>query len=75
MKNKTKGAEPIPRKKEKKLQDEGLKRKHTHPTKDESKPNEDPNGMTLKTLKEMKKKLDEVPSKSAATENDKKAYD
>ena len=54
---------------------EGLKRAHTHPEKSEPIANEDPNGMTAKTLKEMKKKLDAVPGTSAAAVHDKKAYD
>lgn len=65
----------IPRAEEKKLQNEGLKRKHTHPKKEESKDeNEDPNGMTDKTLREMKKKLKQVPHTSAATQHDGNAY-
>ncbi len=68
------GAAPISRDEEKKLQKEGLKREHTHPNEDKAESNLDPNGMTAKTLGEMKKKLDQVPSKSAATENDKDAY-
>ena len=65
----------IPRGKEKELQNEGLKRKHTHPKKEESKnDNEDPNGMTDKTLKEMKRKLNQVPHTSAATKHDGDAY-
>lgn len=65
----------IPRDKEKELQNEGLKRKHTHPQKEEGKKdNEDPNGMADKTLKEMKKKLSEVPHTSAATKHDGGAY-
>jgi hypothetical protein len=66
----------VPRQKEKELQNEGLKREHTHPKKEKKKEvNEDPNGMTAKTLKEMKKKLNEVPHTSAATKHDGMAYD
>jgi len=65
----------VPRNQEKELQKEGLKRKHTHPTKERRKDeDEDPNGMTDKTLKEMKKKLREVPHTSAATKHDGDAY-
>lgn len=66
----------IHREKEKSLIQEGLKKKNTHPPKtSDSKKGEDPNGMTAKTLHEMKKKLKEVPHKSAATEHDKTAYE
>jgi hypothetical protein len=66
----------VPRQEEKALQKEGLKRKHTHPKSEEKKDaDEDPNGMTAKTLKEMKKKLNEVPHTSAATKHDGMAYD
>ncbi len=66
----------IHREKEKELIQEGLKKKNTHPIeKSESKPGEDPNGMTAKTLPEMKKNLKKVPHKSAATEHDKVAYE
>lgn len=65
----------VPRDEEKELQNEGLKRKHTHPKKEHPKEeNEDPNGMTDRTLKEMKKKLREVPHTSAATKHDGDVY-
>ena len=73
--NATNNSGLVPRDREKKLQNEGLKRKHTHPKKEDNKgENEDPNGMTDKTLKEMKKKLTEVPHTSAATKHDGEAY-
>jgi len=69
------GSGLVPRPQEKELQKEGLKRKHTHPKKEKQKDeNEDPNGMTDRTLKEMKKKLQDVPHTSAATKHDGDAY-
>jgi hypothetical protein len=66
----------IQREKEKELIQEGLKKENTHPTEtSDGKPDVDPNGMTAKTLPEMKKKLKKVPHKSAATEHDKSAYE
>ena len=66
----------IHREKEKELIQKGLKKEHTHPSEtSDSKPGEDPNGMTAKTLPEMKKNLKKVPNKSAATEHDKTAYE
>jgi len=66
----------IHREKEKALIQEGLKKKNTHPSKTtDSKPGHDPNGMTAKTLPEMKKNLKKVPHTSAATKHDKAAYE
>lgn len=66
----------VDRKKEKALIQEGLKKKNTHPAEKDGKiPGEDANGMTAKTLPEMKKHLKKVPHTSAATEHDKTAYD
>jgi hypothetical protein len=64
----------LPRKEEVKLVKHGLKKEVTHPKEEPQKKNEDPNGMTAKTLSKMKKKLHEVPHKSAATEHDGAAY-
>jgi len=75
-KTKEAGSGLVQRKKEKELIREGLKKKNTHPTEtSDIKPGQDPNGMTAKTLPEMKKHLKKVPHKSAATEHDKSAYE
>ena len=66
----------IQRKKEMELIQEGLKKENTHPKEtSNTKPGEDANGMTAKTLVEMKRYLKKVPHKSAATAHDKTAYD